>query len=365
MATPKLEPNGKTWGITANYTDARGVYRRKYQGGFPTQAKAKKWATAYATEMSKKVITDRNITIQQVIEKLLYEKEFVDKVSKNTMAFYEQGFAIVCDAIGQMKPTQPTAMLLQDFINAHLDTPRKCKTVCQCLSILYNYMERVDLIDNNIYRKLKIPQYTPKETPYYDLKQYKQLLKAILDCDSPIYTPVLLMGGLGLRPSEALALTNDDIHGNILQIDKAVVYVKRKNQKLYLDTGDTKTEKSVRAFPLEDSFIKEIFRYKTAHHIDSPYLCVTQDGKQLLERMFARHLKKILLDYGLPHIAPYGLRHTFGQIQKSVKTDIYTISRLMGHSNIGTTTRTYFHNDNILNTDALKAVSSMIQTENK
>ena len=72
------------------------------------------------------------------------------------------------------------------------------------------------------------------------------------------------MGGLGLRPSEALALTNDDIHGNILQIDKAVVYVKRKNQKLYLDTGDTKTEKSVRAFPLEDSFVKEIFRYKTA-----------------------------------------------------------------------------------------------------
>ena len=363
MAQPKLEANGKTWCITACYTDARGVHQKKYKGGFATQAKAKKWATTYAAEMAKKVITDRNITIRQVIEKLLYEKEFVDKVSKNTMGFYEQGFALINGAIGQMKPTQPTAMLLQDFINANLDTPRKCKTICQCLSILYNYMERVDLIDNNIYRKLKIPQYTPKETPYYDLKQYKQLLKAILDCDSPIYTPVLLMGGLGLRPSEALALTNDDIHGNILQIDKAVVYVKRKNQKLYLDTGDTKTEKSVRAFPLEDSFIKEIFRYKTAHNIQSPYLCVTREGNQLLERMFARHLKKVLLDYGLPHISPYGLRHTFGQIQKSVKTDIYTISRLMGHSNIGTTTRTYFHNDNILNTDALKTMSSMIKME--
>lgn len=224
-------------------------------------------------------------------------------------------------------------------------------------------MERVDLIDNNIYRKLKIPQYTPKETPYYNLEQYKRLLEVLLEIDSPIYTPVLLMGGLGLRPSEALALTNEDIHGNILKIDKAVVYVQRKNQKLYLATGDTKTEKSVRAFPLEDSFIKEIFRYKTAHNIDSPYLCVTREGNQLFERVFARHLKKVLLDYGLPHISPYGLRHTFGQIQKSVKTDIYTISRLMGHSNIGTTTRTYFHNDNILNTDALKAVSSMIKTE--
>lgn len=363
MAQPKLESNGKTWGVIANYTDARGIRQRKYKGGFATQAKAKKWASAYITEMSKKIITDRNITINQVIEKLLYEKEFVDKVSKNTMAFYEQGFTLIGGTIGQMKPTQPTAMLLQDFINANLDTPRKCKTICQCLSILYNYMERIDLIDNNIYRKLKIPQYTPKETPYYNLQQYKQLLKATLDCDSPIYTPVLLMGSLGLRPSEALALTNEDIHGNILQIDKAVVYVKRKNLKLYLATGETKTEKSVRAFPLEDSFIKEIFRYKTAHNIDSPYLCVTKDGKQLLERKFARHLNKILLDYNLPHISPYGLRHTFGQIQKSVKTDIYTISRLMGHSNIGTTTRTYFHNDNILNTNALKAVSSMIKTE--
>ena len=42
-------------------------------------------------------------------------------------------------------------------------------------------MERVDLIDNNIYRKLKIPQYTPKETPYYNLKQYKRLLEVLLE----------------------------------------------------------------------------------------------------------------------------------------------------------------------------------------
>lgn len=42
MAQPKLEANGKTWGITANYTDARGVYRRKYQGGFPHTGESKK-----------------------------------------------------------------------------------------------------------------------------------------------------------------------------------------------------------------------------------------------------------------------------------------------------------------------------------
>ena len=88
MAQPKLEANGKTWCITACYTDAQGVHQKKYKGGFPSQAKAKKWATTYATEKAKKVITNRNITIKQVIEKLLYEKEFVDKVSQNTIHYY-------------------------------------------------------------------------------------------------------------------------------------------------------------------------------------------------------------------------------------------------------------------------------------
>lgn len=127
MATPKLEPNGKTWGITANYTDARGVYRRKYQGGFPTQAKAKKWAALYASEMAKTALVNQNLKVREVIEKLLYEKEYIEKRAQSTMHFYEQNFEIIERHFGASYPRKITALQLQEFINGFISTPRKCK----------------------------------------------------------------------------------------------------------------------------------------------------------------------------------------------------------------------------------------------
>lgn len=126
MAQPKLESNGKTWGITACYTDARGIYQRKFKGGFPSQAKAKKWATNYITEMRKTSLINQNIKILDVIVKLLYEKEYIEKRAQSTMRFYEQNFDIIGKQFGLQYPRKITALQLQDFVNGYISTPRKC-----------------------------------------------------------------------------------------------------------------------------------------------------------------------------------------------------------------------------------------------
>lgn len=360
MATPKLEANGKTWGIMANYTDARGVKQRKYKGGFETKAKAQKWCVSYISEMKDKTLVLQDWKLQDVMDKLLYEKEHVENRAQSTIKFYEQNFKIIADEFGNFFPRQITAFHLQEFINKFIKTPRKGKAIGQCLSLIYSYMERLDLVDKNVYRKIKIPEYRSKETNHYDIETYKKLLQAILECDNCIYTPVLLMGSLGLRPSEALALTEEDLTENILRINKAAVTVKRPGEPERLVVGKTKTEKSERVFPLDPAFVDKIRSYKNKHELTTLPLCVTKTGEQMSYTVLKKNLHHIIVKNKLPPLSPYGLRHTFGQIQKALGTDVYTISRIMGHSSIAITTKTYFHDDRNLNESAIKKLTDII-----
>lgn len=362
MATPKLESNGKTWGVQAYYTDVSGGAHRKYKGGFPTAAKASKWAASYIAEGKDKVLVNQDLKLQQIMERLLHEKENIDKVSQSTMKFYEENFDIISSKLGNLRPQQLTAIRLQEFVNSFTATPRKCKAICQSLSLLYSYMERLDIVDRNLYKKIKVPEYQPKETKHYDLETYKLLLEKILEEDNCIYTPILLMGSLGLRPSETLPLTDKDIERQqddyVLHIDKAGVTVKRKGKKEAFIVGETKTAKSKRDYPLDDAFVDKVYSYKHRHNIVSPYLCTNDKGGLMSYTVLAGNLRNIIGKYNLPPLSLYGLRHTFGQIQKSIGTDIYTISRIMGHSTIAITTKTYFHNDKELNKNAIKSLTS-------
>jgi site-specific recombinase XerD len=51
----------------------------------------------------------------------------------------------------------------------------------------------------------------------------------------------------------------------------------------------------------------------------------------------------------IPILNPHELRHTYGTLLKNKGVDVYTIQKLMGHSEIGTT-EIYIHDD----IDALK-----------
>lgn len=360
MATPVKESNGKTYGIMANYVDARGIKQRKYKGGFDTVKKALKWCNDYLYEQ-KSVPAFDSIKLFDLIDTMLYEKEYINKLAQSTIASYEENFEIVKNEIGNIEFSKITVTILQNVVNKFLETPRKCKYYCQCISMLYSFAIKKRLTRENLYLCLTKPTYAAKETKYYDLNTFQMLITAIKEFDDCIITPVLLMGLLGYRPSEALAIKESDLVDNILYINKATVPVRRKNKKLEQVTGETKTHKSKRGIAIDNNFIENIHAYKNNHNIQSEFLCVMLDGERITESTLEKHLNAIVHAARLPHITPYGMRHTFGQLQKSQGTDIYTISRLMGHSNIQTTAKTYFHNDNILNETAILKITNLIK----
>ena len=60
---------------------------------------------------------------------------------------------------------------------------------------------------------------------------------------------------------------------------------------------------------------------------------------QRVERTFAR----ILSNVGIEQAGPHSLRHTFASMLFAQKTDVKTVSELLGHASIQITLNTYVH----------------------
>lgn len=50
-------------------------------------------------------------------------------------------------------------------------------------------------------------------------------------------------------------------------------------------------------------------------------------------------------EIGIPILTPHELRHTYGTLLRENGVDIYTIQKVMGHSDISVTADIYVHND--------------------
>lgn len=363
MPSAKLENNGKTYCIRAFAKDKYGNKIQKYKSGFASKKQAEKWATLWAEEIKQSTLnTSQSGKLSTVIANLLYEKEYIEHRAQSTLATYERSFDFIKKAFGDIDISDINQYMIQKQINNLTSTPRKCNHIKQALSILFNYALRLDLIQRSPMDKVNFPTYKAKESSYYNIEEYRHFLDILKNNHSPAYIPAILMGMYSLRPCEALALTYDDISNNTLTVNKNVTTVRRKGKSQHIVTGKTKTEKSKRSFELAQNVHDEIIEFNKGYN--SAFVCNNSKGEHLSIDALEKEFEKIVDKYNLKKITPYGIRHTFGQMQKRLGTDVYTISRMMGHSNIATTTKTYFHNDEVLTNTALNSALSMVFTDN-
>ena len=95
--------------------------------------------------------------VRKIIEKLLYEKGSIEKRAQSTLHFYKQNLKSLRGISAHPVLRKITALQLQEFINGFISTSRKCKALYQCLSGLFNHMERLDLIEQTPVTKVICP----------------------------------------------------------------------------------------------------------------------------------------------------------------------------------------------------------------
>lgn len=104
-----------------------------------------------------------------------------------------------------------------------------------------------------------------------------------------------MLGVFGLRRSEILALTMDDLNGNILTVNKACVPSGTKSDSFI--TKSTKTAASIRTVVLPDNVVERIH--------EQGFIYKGEPGG------LYKSLKRAQRDLGIPHFTFHKLRHFF------------------------------------------------------
>lgn len=151
---------------------------------------------------------------------------------------------------------------------------------------------------------------------------------------------IVLMLNTGIRRSELLGLKWSDIDfkNNTMHIQRAVVQTKGK-----ILIGKPKSDTSDRIIP----FSAEFGEYLKTCVNDNAYVVGTTEPQS--PSTYAVHFKKFMDKMNeskkLPALTPHELRHTYGTLLREGGVDIYTIQKVMGHSDISVTADIYVHND--------------------
>jgi integrase len=229
----------------------------------------------------------------------------------------------------------------------------------QCLR--HAYIESIYTVDITKGAVIKGIRKPPKaSTNYLNYSDYKQLVKLVqqrLDPSKPSYLMILVIALTGLRYGEAAALTWADIDYN----NKVVKVNKSWQHKLAgRGLGPLKTLGSARVVDIDKHTLDLLSHYKHQQQEyintlagdnqryyytnDNDFIFFSNVNKVVTNRSVNRTLKRVQKQLRIEQpITLHGLRHTYASVLLYQGIDIYTISRLLGHSDEATTRSTYLH----------------------
>ena len=203
-----------------------------------------------------------------------------------------------------------------------------------------------DLCYKNPVKNIKYQRVaTSEERSVYTKEQTEKVLQYAKNNKA---IDIVILLGTGIRRSELLGLKWSDVDfvQNTIHIQRAVVQTKGK---ILVDKPKTKT--SERFIPISS----ELSHYLKSNYSNQEYVIGTDVPKSpsTYAKQFKRFMDSMQETIGCPVLSPHELRHTYGTLLRESGADIYTIQKLMGHSDISVTAGIYVHNDiEVLRKDA-------------
>lgn len=145
----------------------------------------------------------------------------------------------------------------------------------------------------------------------------------------------------GIRRGELFGIkwADIDFRAKILNINESI---SPKTKDGNVDTM-VKSNSSRRKIPIDDELLKCLKRLPR----NGKYVFVENIEKatNYYPKRLNRYLTLMSEECGIPKLTLHELRHTFGTVLREKGVDIYTISKLLGHSSIAITESIYVHND--------------------
>ena len=272
------------------------------------------------------------MSINECIKDYLVELE-IRKYSSNTRAKYKCQLGVFRDwakaqDITDMEEVRPP--VVKQYTQYLIQKGLKGSTINLYLRVLKVFIRYCHNEEYGGYntdaKKLSFVKQEKPVLPAFTVKDVKLMLETCKGNtfrdirDRTIFT---LFFETGLRLSELLNIKETDIFD-----DYILIYGKNRKQRM---------------IPITPLVKKTLFRYIRAkdsyfeNKLVSEFLFLSYRGKHLTPSAVDKMIKERGAHIEGVRVSPHTCRHFFAQQQIRMGTDIYTISRLLGHENIGIT----------------------------
>lgn len=252
---------------------------------------------------------------------------------------------LIPDELKDMSLADIRPMQIQEFYNSFGLTASKSYMDKMRVMVNALFLEAVEngLCDKNPTRRLKAPRIPEKPREAYTVEEVKRILNYSMSCDnSRIATAVMLLLLTGLRRGELLVLQWGDISKHTLTVNRSVFL---ENCIPTVIEHQAKTAASLRTIPL----LPELEYRIQALPKHGPFIFSTRMGTLWHPRNFSRDYDRFFqqlreAEPSVRCLPPHSCRHTFATLALYSGSDIRVVQRLLGHTDIKTTSR-YTHPD--------------------
>ncbi|WP_297131488.1 tyrosine-type recombinase/integrase [Terrisporobacter sp.] len=349
MSRVFLRKRSKNYIVYLEYLDKETNKRKqKNMGSYPLKRDANKRLNEIKEEIYKEELLLPN---EIILEDFILD--FLNKYKMNLSITTYNCYIRICKKyiiplIGDIKLCDIKPIHIQSYVDDLLDllTPQTIKVHLNILNIVLKRAYKLKLIKENVVQYVDVPKNKKYKNDIYDANDMQLLLEKCQG--TSIELPIILASGLGLRISEILGLTwnNIDFNDSTITIDKITV---RDNGKVILK--EPKTESSIRTISAPKEIILMLKRLKKdrlsaklkGEKSHRELVFYDKNLNPIAQDVLSKKFRLFLKENNLKHIRFHDLRHSHVTLLINAKVPIKVISERVGHSNINTTLNIYSH----------------------
>ncbi|MBQ6387422.1 MAG: site-specific integrase [Ruminococcus sp.] len=337
------------------------TYKPKAKSPKQIEKEVQKQAILFEQQCSEQPLQQKIKFADLADEWLAYETE-KGKLKIGSLEVYKGLRERTYNYLGHMYIENITRKVVQKFIfalakGADGKKPLKQKTQKNYLAFVSNaftYAVKNEYIKESPCKAIEVTETESEERDPYTLDEEVALLKKLNEKGAPTHYKVffMLLIHLGMRKGEALAIEWKDI-----DFSAKSVFIRRNSQYRNSSTGVyttlPKTKGSIRCLKLPDEIIdllpklkaeqEELKRNVGDNWVEYDRLFTTWNGEPMRPNRPYTWLQKFCEREDLPFKGLHNFRHALVTNLVHERTDIATVSSIVGHSNPNITLGIYTH----------------------
>lgn len=245
------------------------------------------------------------------------------------------------------EPTEELFTLTQNL------KPLSNKTVLEHHRFIHTVLDQAEremLVPYNAAAKASPPSVSRKTPNYFQPNEITAILDALEEEPEKwrVLTHLLIVTGCRRGEIVALKWSKVDLEAGRLEVSANLCYSKERG--IYETTTKTGNTRYVNIPRETVALLRKYRASQIALQIangdrwqDTGYLFTQDDGRPMNPTSITAWLRKFSMRHDLPHINPHAFRHSVASILISAGTDIVTVSKQLGHSQVSTTGDIYSH----------------------